>query len=580
MCKKKKLWCLKIDKPYCQFERARKMLDKLPYEIFKQIACRIPQEDKISLTYVCKRSYESIIPFIYQNVFLNETYHISGDYDNSFGTCYWSVLNFHYIDEDDSNTKNDMSNRRLAKLKFSYFERTLAESPKRLCPLINRIRCTWHLNEDVMTNVLKLLSEYGSNLKFVDQFVRSSVNKGLEPLSKQLKTLTLTPPTLMPTHNSVSGSYLNKIDQLLLKCDLSRLEKLSIHINALKYFKNTGSPMKIKALVLNLRPDTLNLAEYDASGDLLKELEYIDIFDASTLRQLEILSWYSRDDFPSVEEGGFDRLYVKWGLEGFWKFPNIEKLSLASLVYNEFFLMNCLAVFHNLKILKLDYMGKFDFDVSLINFLSKQVCGKKLQRFDIHCELNHRLFFPMTDNPLTRLNFDGFCPCSTCKNTIHEVILKKIFPGTRSKLLKNPNKFQAHNFFYQMFFENKIMPYTNIIDNESPAMGWDSVPIETFVRKFNENLQSTIENTENITVNKITREEAISLYHLYLHYLKDVFKVFEQSLPNLEYLTINSIPTKIIQVDELQRCVVPLFYNNGYKSNSVYELVDAEALFS
>ena len=225
-------------------------------------------------------------------------------------------------------------------------------------------------------------------------------------------------------------------------------------------------------------------------------------------------------------------------------------------------------------------MGKFDFDVSLINFLSKQVCGKKLQRFDIHCELNHRLFFPMTDNPLTRLNFDGFCPCSTCKNTIHEVILKKIFPGTRSKLLKNPNKFQAHNFFYQMFFENKIMPYTNIIDNESPAMGWDSVPIETFVRKFNENLQSTIENTENITVNKITREDAISLYHLYLHYLKDVFKVFEQSLPNLEYLTINSIPTKIIQVDELQRCAVPLFYNNGYKSNSVYELVDAEALFS
>ncbi|EDZ73115.1 YDR131Cp-like protein, partial [Saccharomyces cerevisiae AWRI1631] len=233
------------------------MFDKLPYEIFKQIAWRIPQEDKISLTYVCKRSYESIIPFIYQNLFLNETYHINGDYDNSFGTCYWSVLNFHYIDEDDSNTKNDMSNRRLAKVKFSYFERTLAESPKRLCPLINRIRCTWHLNEDVMTNVLKLLSEYGSNLKFVDQFVRSSVNKGLEPLSKQLKTLTLTPPTLMPTHNSVSGSYLNKIDRLLLKCDLSRLEKLSIHINALKYFKNTGSPMKIKALVLNLRPDTL-----------------------------------------------------------------------------------------------------------------------------------------------------------------------------------------------------------------------------------------------------------------------------------------------------------------------------------
>ncbi|CAI4386974.1 CBM_collapsed_G0012980.mRNA.1.CDS.1 [Saccharomyces cerevisiae] len=199
-----------------------------------------------------------------------------------------------------------------------------------------------------MTNVLKLLSEYGSNLKFVDQFVRSSVNKGLEPLSKQLKTLTLTPPTLMPTHNSVSGSYLNKIDRLLLKCDLSRLEKLSIHINALKYFKNTGSPMKIKALVLNLRPDTLNLAEYDASDDLLKELEYIDIFDASTLRQLEILSWYSRDDFPSVEEGGFDRLYVKWGLEGFWKFPNIEKLSLAVIGLQRIFsneLFGCVSQF-------------------------------------------------------------------------------------------------------------------------------------------------------------------------------------------------------------------------------------------
>ena len=556
------------------------MFDKLPYEIFKQIACRIPQEDKISLTYVCKRSYESIIPFIYQNIFLNETYHVSGDYDNSFGTCDWSVLNFPFIDEDDPNTTNDISNRTLAKLKFSYFERTLAESPNRLCPLINRIRCTWHLNEDVMSNVLKLLSDYGSNLKFVDQFVRSSVNKGLELLSKQLKTLTLTPPTVMPTHNSIRSSYLNEIDRFFLKCDLSRLEKLSIHINALKYFKNIRAPMKIKALVLNLRPDTLDLAGYDASGELFKELEYSDIFDTSTLKQLEILSWYSRDDFPSEDEGGFDRLYVQWGLEGFWKFPKIENLSLASLVYNEFFLMNCLAVFHNLKRLKLDYMGKFEFDVSLITFLSKQVCGKKLQRFDIHCELSHRLFFPTTDNPLMRLTFDGFCPCSSCKKTIHEVILKKIFPETRLKLVRNPNKFQTRNFFYQMFLEDKIMPYTNIVDNETPAMGWDSVPIETFVRKFNKNLQDTTNNAENIPIDKITREDAIRLYHLYLHYLQDVFKVFEQGLPNLEFLTINGIPTKIIQVDELQRCAVPLFYNNGYKSNSVYELVDAEALFS
>ncbi|CAI4038013.1 hypothetical protein SMKI_04G3520 [Saccharomyces mikatae IFO 1815] len=555
------------------------MLDRLPYDIFKQIASIIPQDDKIALTYVCKKSYESILPFVYRNIFLNETYHVRGDFDNSFGTCYWSVLNFPFMNEDDPNAENQISNRALAKLKFSYFERTLAESPSRLCPLIDRIRCTWHLNEDVMSNVLNLLSEYGSNVKFVDHFVRPSVNSGLSPLSKQLKTLTLTPPTVMPTHNSVSSSYLNEIDRLFLNCNLSQLEKLSVHINALRFFKNIKVPMKIKSLVLNLRPDTLDLAEYDVSDGHFAELEYSDIFDTSTLKQLEILSWYSRDDIPSAEEGGFDRLYFQWGLDGFWKFPEIENLSLASLVYNEFFLRNCLTAFRNLKRLKLDYMGKFEFDVSLIRFLSKQVCGKKLQRFDIHCELNHPLFFPTTENPLMRLNFDDFCPCSNCRNTINEVILKKIFPKNQSKLVKNPSRFQSRNFLFQMFFQNKIMPYTSIIDTSTPAMGWDSIPIETFVQRFNEILQDT-NYTERNSTDNITREDAICLYHLYLHYLKDIFVVFEQSLPNLEYLTLNGIPTRIIQVDELQRCAVPLFYNNGYKSNSVYELVDAEALFS
>ena len=106
----------------------------------------------------------------------------------------------------------------------------------------------------------------------------------------------------------------------------------------------------------------------------------------------------------------------------------------------------------------------------------------------------------------------------------------------------------------------------------------DCVPIETFVRNFNRNLQET-NKIGKTSSNNITREDAIRLYHLYLHYLKDVFNVFEQSLPDLEYLTINGIPTKIVQVDELQSCAEPLFYNEGYKSNSVYELVDSESLF-
>lgn len=554
------------------------MLDKLPYEIFEQIACKITQEDKVSLAYVSKRLYKLIVPFIYRNIFLNETYHVSGDYDNSFGTCYWSVLTFPFINEDDdTNIENQISNKELAKRKFGYLVRSLAESPSRLGPLINRIRCTWHLDEDVMSDLLELLSRYGSNVKFVDQFVRQSVNDGLKSLSNQLKTLTLTPPTIIPTHESVRSSYLDRIDHLYLKCDLTQLEKLSVHVNALKYFRSLKTPMKIKSLVLNLRPDTLSLPRYDDTSENLNEIQYSDIFDTSALKQLEILSWYSRDDIPSANEGGPDSLYTKWGLEGFWKFIKLENLSLASLVYNEYFLKGCLVAFHDLRRLKLDYMGQFEFDVSLIRFLSKQKCGEKLQRFDIHCELNHQLFFPTADNPLMRLNFDNFCPCSRCKDTIHEVILKKIFPETRQKLIKNPSKFQARNFLYHMFFQYKIMPYTNIIE-EIPAMGWDCVPIETFVRNFNKNLQET-NKIGKTSSNNITREDAIRLYHLYLHYLKDVFNVFEQSLPDLEYLTINGIPTKIVQVDELQSCAEPLFYNEGYKSNTVYELVDSESLF-
>lgn len=78
--------------------------------------------------------------------------------------------------------------------------------------------------------------------------------------------------------------------------------------------------MKIKSLVLNLRPDTLSLPGYDDTSENLNEIQYSDIFDTSALKQLEILSWYSRDDIPTANEGGPDSLYTKWGLEGFWKF--------------------------------------------------------------------------------------------------------------------------------------------------------------------------------------------------------------------------------------------------------------------
>ena len=44
------------------------MLDRLPKEILSNIAHLLAQEDKVSLTYVSKKVYESVIPSLYQNL--------------------------------------------------------------------------------------------------------------------------------------------------------------------------------------------------------------------------------------------------------------------------------------------------------------------------------------------------------------------------------------------------------------------------------------------------------------------------------------------------------------------------------
>lgn len=263
-----------------------------------------------------------------------------------------------------------------------------------------------------------------------------------------------------------------------------------------------------------------------------------------------------------------------WNLQDFWKFRNIKCLTLLSLVANEPFLRQCFQSFATLRRLKIDYL--FDLQVSpkIVDFLSQSNASKTMEYIDIKFR---DLQPPMISlNPYDDSSFalNLNCKCEGCKETFGDIIVKKLFPTKDSLSIKNYSEIESRTYFLHILKLNPILPYTHFMDH-TPAIGYQCSSLADHASEINYLLK--IRGVSNTRV--ITASDVLRLYHAHVHSLKKTYDYFLSKFANLKFLTLNDLPTKVFQVDELQRCNIPIFYSQGYVSNQIYELLTEESLF-
>lgn len=537
------------------------MIDRFPEEIWEKVAFHLAQEDKTSLCYVSKKVNNQITPLLYKNIYLNERYYFPSDYDRTLGTHIWSVLYFTY---NENNFDRDTTMPVQAKRKFKQLVRSLTESPFKFCPMLKKIRCTWHLDQPTLIDFLILLNKYNKNLISFRSFIKGEISPYLWEHASTLQTLNITPPDMLPNRDAADEKYFKLSRNLISKYDLNKIQSLTVHINPLSFFHKGMKKLKIRSLCLNLRDDTLNAEPVDES------VHYYDIFDKDSLKELEMLSWYNESS-TDID------IYSIWKLEEFFEFKNIESLSFLSLFKNENYIQSCIKNFSRLQRLKVDFMFDATISKETLDMMSRSKCAKILKYIDIKIEdFDNPLLFVENDE-ISNFKIQVTCKCDDCKDTLNEVVLGKYFPKPESFIIKDFHDIEQRNFIMQMFKLFTIIPYSDGFD-QSPSIGFYSRPLSDFVKKVNSLLYGDL-TTESDKSKYITESDIIRLYHMYIHSMRKSLDYFISRFKNLDFLILNDLPTKVIQYDDFQRCNIPIFHYHNYKSNQVYELVNDESLF-
>lgn len=526
------------------------MLDRVPLELFDRIACLLSQEDRVSLTYVSKKLYQRIIPSLYGSLYLNVKQYFPSDLDRTLGTRYWSLL--YFTKSGDNNDVKSVANSKLRAL-----IRSLSAKPHELPPLIKRVNCTWHLDKELLNQFVVVLIEYGSNLKVFEDFLDERIATKLSLKGEQMQSVVVTPPTVLPTAPA-NNDYFARMEVLTTRYNWDNIQHLTLHVNACTFFPHLRKPLKIKSLSLNLRPDTL--------GGTFLHQPFYQLFDISVLKSLELLSWYGPDQVEF-------NLYELWSLEELYEFHEIEEFTLLSLPADWNFLSRCISNFPHLRRLKVDYMLDVPLTALLVDALSRFPCSQTLQDVDFKFEELDTPLISIDQDEISNFNFNLICKCPDCRDTFQNIILGKYFANKDSLIIKDFSDVEARNFTLQLFKLYPILPYTHFIDRY-PSIGFYCKSLEAHAEKINGLLGFKSENS-----NRVSPLDVLKLYHMHIHSLKNSWNFFLQRFPQLKFLTLNDIPTKVLQVDRQQRCNVPIFYNNGYRSNQVYQLVNDESLF-
>lgn len=519
------------------------MIDCLPLNCFEQVVKFLPQEDIISLTYASRELYNRTVVYLYRNIHLNEKPEFKSDLELP-KIHNWSLLCIPW-----SSSHKSSAERKLESLLRSF------ESNTKLCDNVRKILCSWHLAVPTLIRIISLLGRYATKLQYFEGYLDQEIMDALAILAPRLKSLVIAPPRKVPA-NKAMADYYKRMNSLIDHYDWSRISDLTLYATACVARPNVPNLLKIRSLHLHLRPDTIEEACLEP---------FYSLFDTTALEDLFITSWYkARDDEIN--------LYEIWHLYEFHKFHNIKKLTLTSLQPDMEYLRGCFENYGRLEKLTVDYLLDATVDTSTIKCLRRAHCSQTLKCLDINTD--------MLSPPLLTIDESGDkfvptmnCQCSDCRDTFSQIIRRKYFPSSEKLSINGFSDVNARHFTLQMFRLFPILPHP-LIMGESPAIAYVTYSLQDHADKVNELLAYGKSHSRRITADDIRR-----LYYAHLHSLKKTFDYYLKSFPNLQYFTLNDIPTQITQVDEQQRCNIPVFYSQGYRSNQTYELVSDESLF-
>lgn len=518
------------------------MLDSLPLNCFQQVVKLLPQKDRVALTYVSHELYERTVVYLYRNICLNQKPEFQSDLDVTIHE--WSLLNVPWSSNHEIEARN----------KLRFLLRSL-ESNIRLCDNIRSIHCSWHSPVPILTKIIALLGKYASKLEYFDGFLDNDIMCVLSVLAPRLKSLVVLPPQKVP-QGRAPPEYYAKISSLIYHYDLSQITVLDLYAQACVSEIHLPKRMKVRELRLELRPDTFE------SESLVP---YSRFLDTSALRHLHIISWYS------VEDSNAD-LYDKWLLHDLHEFHEVRTLTLTSLHTNEEFLVRSFESFPHLERCTADYLLDARVSQQTMNRLQKAACSRNLKSLDVRFDLLSPPILSIDEpgeNFVLKLN----CPCSGCRQTYHEVVRKKYFPSSDKLRIKSFPDINARHFILQMFKLFPIVAHPLVL-GKTPPIAYSHYSLQKLANKVNMLL-----GYDELNPRRLLEDDIQSLYYAHLHSMRKTFDYFSQAFQNLQYLTLNDIPTLVKPLDDYQRCNIPVFHSRDYRSNQVYELVSDESLF-
>lgn len=523
------------------------MLDRLPLDCFANVARFLPQDDKVCLTLVSKSLYERTVPYLYRALYLNRRPHFPSDLDISLGTQKWSVLRIPLLG---SQEEKDVE----AGWAFKLLVRSLRSNVK-LCHYIRSVYCSWHINREILAEFMGLLIDNGTGLQFFENYLELDVMEEITTIAPRLQSLNVTPPSKLPEQRATDAYFLT-ISRLASQYDWDMIRSVTLHVCPSIIFGTVSKPLRISSLSLNLRPDTYHRLSTSAEYPLYA------LFDVDTLTELRIVSWY---------KGGDTNIYEMWRLHDLLRFHNLTSLTWLSLDANNEFMRECAQHFTKLEKLQIDFLLDAPLDGSTLSAFRKAQCSQTLRYIDVK--------FEPLDPPLLAVdrNYQKFlpkltCRCSDCRETFEQILIKKYFPTQEKLRIESMVDVNARNFITHMFKLFPILPHTDFIDSK-PAIAYLYCTPEEHAAKVNELLRYDPSNDR-----AITGQDIIRLYYAHIHSLKKTFDYFSSGFPQLEFLILNDLPTRITRTEQ-QTVNMPLFYSQNYKTNQKYLVVNDESLF-
>ncbi|QLL31988.1 hypothetical protein HG536_0C01560 [Torulaspora globosa] len=518
------------------------MLDQIPLNCFANVARFLSQDDKVCLTRVSRSMYDRTVPYLYRRLYLNRRPHFRSDLDTSLGVQTWSVLRIPLLGSREEEIVE-------AEHAFRLLVRSL-RSNVRLCHYIKSVYCALHINRDILFELISLLTDNGTVLQFFDNYLELDVMQELSWIAPRLKSLNVPPPSKLPEQRA-TGEYWLEIARLQSYYDWDMIRSLTLHIPASTLLGWFSKPLRISSLTLNLRPDTYLYAQQPLYA----------LFDVDTLKELRIVSWY---------KGADTNVCKMWRLYDFYRFRNVTSLTLLSLDANNEYLRECAQHFTKLEKLQVDFLLDVPLDGTTLSAFRKAECSQTLRYIDVK--------FEPLDPPLLSINRNYFlprltCRCSDCRETFEQIIIKKYFPTQEKLRINSMLDVNARNFIMHMFTLFPILPHTDFIDSK-PAIAYLYCTPEEHAAKVNELLRHDPSSDKAITA-----QDIICLYYAHIHSLKRTFDYFNSGFPQLEFLVLNDLPTRITRGERQQTVNMPLFYSQNYTSNQEYLIVNDESLF-